>query len=286
MILEVLIDGYIQHFNMIGALRCLDAYLEREPNNIQAWLGRGHVCERLFNWADAVKSYRRAVELRPDDDQIRLRLAKALSVLGPPSAAAEEFARLRRVRPDDPDILLGLARCRRQQDRLEEAGQLLDELIARNPANGAALLERGRMATAAGDPKSAEGWLRKAVDRSPCDRETRYSLYQCLQQQDKKEEAQECLAAFKRLDADLKRIDVLTNQMQKTPYNPLLYHEAGVLCLRNGSEEEGLRWLHLALRYNPRHQPSHLALADFYAGAGKAELSARHRQMAQQDGER
>ena len=70
--------------------------------------------------------------------------------------------------------------------------------------------------------------------------------------------------------------------MQKTPYDPELYHEAGVLCLRNGNAEEAVRWLRLALQYDPRHRPSHQALADYYQGAGRLDLAAQHRQSAQQ----
>src|SRR5207302_7717995 len=184
-ILEVLIDGYIQHFNMRSALHCLDLYLEREPNNLQAWLGRGHVCERLFHWTGAVTAYRRAVDLVPEDYEARLRLASALIVVGPANEAAAEFELLLRLRPRDPEALLGLVRCRRQQNRLEEAQQLLNELTSLRPDDGPVLLERGRLALAGGNPKGAEAWLRKAVERSPCDRETRYALYQCLQQQGK-----------------------------------------------------------------------------------------------------
>src|SRR5437667_1363349 len=101
-ILEVLIDGYLQHFNLLRAYRCLDLYLEQEPDSFQAWVGRGHVGERLFSWADAVKSYQRAVDLRPEDHQARLRLAKALVIVGPPDRAAAELEHLGPLRPDDP----------------------------------------------------------------------------------------------------------------------------------------------------------------------------------------
>jgi tetratricopeptide (TPR) repeat protein len=281
LILEVLIDGYIQHYRMPRALRCLDLYLERESEDVQAWLGRGWVCERLFYWTDVVQSYRRAANLDPANEPARLRLAKALLITGPPDKAAEEFETLHQKRPDDTEVLLGLARCRRQQGRLEDADRLLDELTSRHPQDGAVLKERGRLAIDAGDAAGAETWLRKAVARSPHDREARYDLYQCLQQQGKEKEAQESLSIFQRLDADLKRIDWLTQQMQKTPYDLELYHEAGVLCLRNGSAEEGVRWLRLALQYDPRHRPSHLALADYYQSAGRLDLAAQHQQLAQ-----
>jgi tetratricopeptide (TPR) repeat protein len=286
-ILEVLIDGYIQHYRMVRALECLDLFLEREPENVEAWLGRGWVCERLFYWADAVQAYRRAVELKSAgrDEPARLRLAKALLVTGPPDEAADEFEALRRARPDDPDVLLGLARSRRRQGRLEDAGRLLDELTTRHHDENAVLVERGGLAMDAGDPQGAEKWLRRAVTKSPQHREAWYDLHRSLKHQQKEKEAQECLSMFERLDADLKRVDWLTRQMQRTPYDPELYHEAGVLCLRNGSAEEGVRWLRLALQYDPRHRPSRQALADYYQGAGRPDLAAQQKQSAQRPAE-
>src|SRR5947208_2920825 len=82
------------------------------------------------------------------------------------------------------------------------------------------LLERGRLALEASDPAGAERWLRQAVTKSPYDRDARYTLYQCLKRQGKEQEAQGCLSIFERLDADLKSIDRLMRQVQKTPYNP------------------------------------------------------------------
>src|SRR5262249_27461311 len=163
-------------YRMLRALQCLNLYLERESENVEAWLGRGWVCERLFYWADAVQSYRRAVELEPANEPARLRLAKALVVTGPPEEAAKEFEALLQGRPDDAEVLLGLARCRRQQGRLEVAGLLLDKLTSRHPQVDAVLKERGRLALDAGDPAGAERWLQKAVAKSPYDREARYDL--------------------------------------------------------------------------------------------------------------
>ncbi len=281
LILEVLIDGYIQHYRMVPALHCLDLYLEREPEDVQAWLGRGWVCERLFYWTDAARAYRRAVDLEPENEPARLRLAKTLLLIGPPDKAAEEFETLCQKRPDDAEVLLGLARSRRQQGRLEDADRLLNELTSRQPQNEGVLKERGRVALEAGNPAGAENWLRQAVAKAPHDREAWYDLYQCHQRQGKEKEAQEALSIFQRLDADLKRIDWLTRQMQQTPYDAELYYEAGVLCLRNGSPEEGVRWLRLAIHYDPRHGPSHQALADYYKSTGKLNLAAEHQQLTQ-----
>jgi uncharacterized protein HemY len=47
--------------------------------------------------------------------------------------------------------------------------------------------------------------------------------------------------------ADLKRLGQLTKEVLRQPHDPALRCEVGILFLRNGEEQEGVRWLHLAI---------------------------------------
>ena len=49
--------------------------------------------------------------------------------------------------------------------------------------------------------------------------------------------------------------------------------ETGTLLLRNGREQEGVRWLISALRNDPLYRPAHKALADHYERLGKRDLA-------------
>lgn len=293
LILEVLIDVYVQNYRLRRAFRYLNLYLRRRPEDVQALVGRGRVCERLFYYVEAADSYRRAVRLEPGNEQIRLLLAEVLLIIGPPAEARKHFTRLQQTRPQDPAVLLGLARSQRQEGHTKEAVRLLERLLSRqhlaSPADPPAdtihagiLHERGLIALEAGELAEAEQWLRQAVTLAPSDRQATYNLHQCLLRQGKEVQARECLARLTRLDEDLKRIARVTERMQLTPGDPSLYHEAGVLFLRNGNESEGLRWLHLALAHAPAYRPAHETLADFYRRRGNAQLAEQHRRLAQQ----
>ena len=52
--------------------------------------------------------------------------------------------------------------------------------------------------------------------------------------------------------------------MASRPDDPALHCELGELLLRSGHREEGLRWLHSALRQDPQFEPARKALAEFY----------------------
>ncbi len=288
LILEVLIQLYVSTYRLPRALDALNLFLGRQPNDVQALLGRGWVWEQFFYFANAVADYHRAVEVDPENDAARLRLAETLLVTGPASAALDQFELLWQRQPEKPAVLLGLARCRRQLGQLNDARSGLDGLLARLPSetpdkDAAVLSERGRLALDERKPAQAERWLRQAVALAPYDRQTNYNLYQCLQQQGRTDEACRCRVTFERIDADLIRIDNVLKEVLRAPYDPAPRSEAGVIFLRNGEPEKGLRWLSMALQQDPWHGPTHRALANHYQRTGRLDLAARHRQLAKDD---
>jgi len=284
LIWEVLIQQYLDSYRLFEARDCLDRYLERRPDDVPALLGRGYIWERLLHYPEAVNDYRRAVQIEPDNERGRLRLAEALQITGPPQEAVEQFEWLRQRRPDDPVVRLGLARAWRQQGRTEPARQLLDAILADHPRNVGALTERGRLALEEGEPGQAVVWLRQAVDLAPYDREALYNLSRCLQLSGPDAEARACQVRFERADADIKRLAQLTKEVLRSPRDAVLRCEGGIILLHNGEEQEGVRWLQLALRYDPEYRPAHAALADYYQRGGNPDLAAHHRQLAEAGG--
>src|SRR5262249_19770683 len=145
----------------------------------------------------AQADYRRAVEMDPEYDDARLLLAQSLlDHAQQPAEATGHLELLRARQPHNAEVLLTLARCRRQLGRLDEARALLDGLLGAEPGNARALAERGRVALASHQEAEAEAWLKKALDADPHSREQLYLLYECLEQQGKKDEAAGCLARF------------------------------------------------------------------------------------------
>src|SRR4029077_20090950 len=112
------------------------------------------------------------------------------------------------------------------------------------------------------------------------EKDINYSLYQCLETLDKRQQAQEVLARLKRIEADLDRISDLTREIARSPHDADLRCEAGRILTRNGQEAEGVRWLLSALREDPRHAATHEALADHYERAGNRAQAETHRRLA------
>jgi tetratricopeptide (TPR) repeat protein len=280
LILEALARGYLQTFQLTRALECLELWLQRQPDEVQALAWRGEVLERLERSQAALEDYRRVVDLDAGRDDTRLRLANLLLRKREPREALTQYEEVYGRQPGNGEALLGLALCRRELGQPEAARQLLDQLLEVEPRNPRALTARGQVASERGQLAEAEEWLRRAVTVAPFERDVVYAFEQCLHRRGKKDEAKEWHARLERIDADLKRMQELMAQVHRTPHDPALRCEAGMLLMRNGQEQEGLRWLASALQQNPAHAQTHQVLADYFERHGDPELAAQHRQQA------
>ena len=278
--LEVLIQWYVDTFQLGRALLALNRFLELRPDNINALVGRGWVFEHVFDHAAAAADYRAAVRLDPKNDTVRLKLAERLVITGPPSEALREFEHLEQRRGPVPVVLLGLARCRRQLGEAAEACKLLDRLLAREPEHADALAERGKAALDLNQLDEAERWLKHAAQRNPYSREVHYNLAQCLLRASRAREAESYLARYRKIDADLKRLDRLTSQILQKPTDADLRCEVGEIFLRNGEARDGVHWLKSALLQDPRHRKTHAALARHYRATGQVALAEQHERLA------
>jgi Tfp pilus assembly protein PilF len=276
-ILEVLTPAYLQAYQLQNALECIRRWLEREPDRLEAWRYRAQVYSRLQSATPLLESYRRILELQPDDDEVRLHLAEQLLHARQPQEALEQYQTLRPRLGDTPAVLVGMAGCLSAQKQPDEARRLLEQVLAVEPHNAVALAERGRLALQYESPSEAEAWWRRAFAERPVDPDVLYGLFQSLQRTGKQQEAAEIQARLKAIEADLAQLREVLRQIATTPHDPEPRYRAGLILLRNGKENEGLRWLASALLEDPRHAATRQALADYYERAGDAKQAAKFR---------
>src|SRR5262249_3565782 len=78
LLLEALSRGHMQAYRLNDLLDCLDAGLQRRPDDREAYVRRGWAYERLEQTQQAQQAYRRAVELAPNNEDAQLHLAEML----------------------------------------------------------------------------------------------------------------------------------------------------------------------------------------------------------------
>jgi Tfp pilus assembly protein PilF len=129
-IFEALARGYLRSHRMIPARQCLDAWIEREPDNPEALAWRAWLRGTRGDREGALDDYRRAIEADPDNDQVRLRVCELQLQLGQPDQAAVHLNRLREHHADQPAVLLAWESYCRGQGNREESLRALDLLLA------------------------------------------------------------------------------------------------------------------------------------------------------------
>jgi predicted Zn-dependent protease len=281
LVLEAIAQGCLRMYRAAEAENALKDWLQREPDNPEALCIQGQVYDLQMRMHDAVASYRHALMVDDKLDEARMRLCNVLMQLGLADEAQPHLEYLAQRFPHNPMLQVHLARSRDRQGRTEEANRLLDELLAHSPNFAPALFERGKLAQRAGETEEAERLLRKAVQLEPGDYQTNYQLWLCLDQSGKADEARKVWQHMDQISEDMKEIqDIATHKMQRRPHDPELHYKIGMISLRAGSPEEGLRWLNSALKENPNYAPAHQALANYYQRTGDFNRAAQHRQKA------
>jgi predicted Zn-dependent protease len=266
LILEALTRGYLRQYRLAEARACLNRWLLSEPDSVQAACLEGlfHLDYAHARGA-ATTSYRRAVELDPEHEEARLGLAVTLLDAHDFAGAAEHLEYLRQHQPGNLSVRVGLAECRDALSDPDEAARLLDGVLAEQSDFAPALALRGRLLYESGRAEEAEDLLRRAVARDPSNHRARFNLAACLRQNGKADEAGRQQQLVQQLEDDLARFDeIVTKDMRERPRDPALHATLGQLLLRGGRREEGLRWLHSALRLDPQNAEARETLAEFY----------------------
>jgi tetratricopeptide (TPR) repeat protein len=279
LVLEAMARGYLRVLRVGTAMRCLKMLLEREPDNIEGLVLRGWVHEGRLEPQEAIKDYRRVLELAPERDDARLSLAQILAFNQPQQAHAL-FEQVVARQPNNLDALLGLAQTERFLGEPEKACVLLNSLLERDPNHSRALAELGAMTmTAPNGKKEAETLFRKALAADPANLEAQYQLYLCLAQQPGREpEAAEQRERYNRAEAEQLRLgQIASKEMTRKPNDVNLHYEMGKLYLTYGKPDVGLRWLYRALKLDPTHQPTHQVLYEYFKDKGEREKAEQHR---------
>jgi len=281
LVLEALVRGYLRVERLVDAKQACDLWMAHQPGHPWPWLWRGGIYERMQETDKALPDYQRAVQNAPEDREARLALGGLLLRQRRSSAAAEQYENILGRTPDDAAARLGLADCRIGEGRTAEAILLLDPLLEQSPTSPKASFLRGKVALGRDRPAEAECWLRDAVRLAPDDLEAHYLLSQALRAQHKEEEAIRSARKVDQLRKDHLRLHELIRTIARKSDDPRSRHEAGVIALRIGRSEEGLRQLHGALQLKGDHRATHAVLADYFRLKGDAERAETHRSLAE-----
>jgi tetratricopeptide (TPR) repeat protein len=278
-ILEALAVGSVGLYQFDRAAFWTTELLDRAPKNpIGRWT-RSQTISTLGRPEESIAILREVVRDYPWETRAWLSLGELYLTTNRVQEAVDAYTEARNLVPGDVRALHGLARALCRPERLDEFRQLAPELERRSD-DSEALYHCGRFAIFERRWADAEQLLGRAIQLAPNDHEVHRELAVCLQQLGRDDEARRHTERVRAIEADLAKLESLVEAVVKSPQNPAPRREAGLICLRNGQVQEGLRWLHGVLETTPNDRTTHEALADYFASQGNTERAAYHRQKA------
>jgi Flp pilus assembly protein TadD len=220
----------------------------------------------------AVADYEHVLELAPNNDDARIRLAEVL-LAEKPGAALKQFKTLHERLPDNREVTLGLARALVRTGERKQGGEVLEKLACEQPKYFPAQYDLGTLAQEDDDWVRAEKHFRAALEIDRYDYAACHGLAHCLQAQGRVDEAKPYFADAEKIRNEVKRLDELSRAAAAEPGNLQVRLEAGQICLRNGQSAEAIRWFSGALQIDPKHEGAREALAKCYEKMGRKEIT-------------
>lgn len=278
LILETLSGAYLRNLRYGPALDCLNRWIHETPDVAVAYYQRGWLLEHMQHSDNAMRDYRRALELDPNLLEARLRVAEMLLEKSNPPEAAPHLERLNKRFPDRADVQARLGQCRFLQGELGEARRLLEAAGDKLPNDSLLLIYLAKLDMQEDRPAQAETRLRRVLKADPYDLEAQYTLAKCLQRLGRSQEAATLQEQCEKKKARLDRAHHLLRDIAtKSAEDAGAACEVGAALLRVGQERLGLYWLDQALQRDRAYQPAHQALAEYYESKGEQARAAPHR---------
>ena len=163
--------------------------LKESPQSPAAHYGMGMLLALKHQPKDAIPHYRTAVVGWPDNADIRLNFALALSDSGDNPAALEQLGTLSRLRPDNPTADLLAGKLLLKNARPADALKAYDAALAIQPKNADALMGSGVALTQLQRPDEAIDKYRQVLKIDPRNADAHDGIGYTLQQSGRLEEA-------------------------------------------------------------------------------------------------
>jgi arylsulfatase A-like enzyme/Flp pilus assembly protein TadD len=147
-----------------------------DPNVIDVWFSLGGLYARHQRYTDAIASFAKALELKPDYDLAVFNLANMYRRMGNDDAALAGFERYLEIDPTDPYVHYQIGEIYLDRGDTPRAEQQFTKALALDPGVAQATNALGVIAFQRGDIATAERLAREALAQKPDVRLAHYNL--------------------------------------------------------------------------------------------------------------
>jgi tetratricopeptide (TPR) repeat protein len=279
-IFEALARGYLENDWVERSLGLANLWLERHPDDWEAYYFRGLALQHKPKPKEAIADLKRALELSGGQPRVQLALADLYAGNDKYQEALPLYESYLQTEPGDTEALYRLANCQFTMSETEAARSTLKKLLANDPKHAMGLYLQGKVERADGSLEKALEWFQRAERLAPHEPFILQNLSVVLQQLNRNEEAeryQKHANEVSQWEGELYRAMM---ECRNEPDNATPRYQAGVLSLKLGREPEAAMWFQRALWIDPKHQPTHEAMADYFDKHHDPQRAAYHRKKA------
>jgi tetratricopeptide (TPR) repeat protein len=176
-----------------AALPYLKAWLELDPDSVDAHQRMGNTLFQLGKTTEAYKEFEAAAKVEPKAVNPYIALAQLYESAKDRTNAAKSIGYAVQNNPKDLNVQLMAARWAYVTNQLNEAQKYADRALQIDPKSQEARIMRGVIARYTGDFKTAESLLEQAVTASPGNLEASNQLALVLIEQDDKDKKDRAL---------------------------------------------------------------------------------------------
>jgi len=149
------------------AIQSYDKAVDIKPDYHAAWNNRGVALSALGRKEEAIQSYDKAVDIKPDYHAAWYNRGVALSALGRKEEAIQSYDKAVEIKPDDHEAWYNRGNALSALGRKEEAIQSYDKAVEIKPDYHAAWYSRGNALSALGRKEEAIQSYDKAAEIKP-----------------------------------------------------------------------------------------------------------------------
>ena len=141
----ILAQVYVHQQQPKLAVKTLEVLLSKDPENVAGHQLMGDALSFQHDFPAAIEHFRSALEIAPDNNSLKLRLAMSLIQLGRKDEAIEVLETLLKQQPDVALAQLYLARLYLGEKQIDKASLIYQQLLKSQPAQLQAVLEYGKI---------------------------------------------------------------------------------------------------------------------------------------------
>jgi arylsulfatase A-like enzyme/Tfp pilus assembly protein PilF len=161
---------------LAAAMTMLEAVLKEDPKVIDAWFTLGNMAGRRGRQDEAIANFKRALALKPDDEEAVINMAHAYRKMGRDDDALVGFRRFLELDPRNAQVHYEIAQIMIDRGEYATASTELQAALAVEPKMAAARNALGVVALNQGNLPSAETQIRQALEMKPDVRLAHFNL--------------------------------------------------------------------------------------------------------------